>query len=58
VDDLHVLILRGVGHHGVDEDLGLAAGVAGHDAVAGFDMPNRLFSGDQAFLIDLFPIHK
>src|SRR5699024_8843705 len=57
VDDLHVLIGGGVGHHGVDDIGGLAAGVGHHDAVAGMDMLHSVLSGHEMFLIIGLPVH-
>ena len=57
VDDLHVFILVGVGHHGIQNVGRLAGGVGHHDAVARLDAADGLFRRAAVFLVPGFPIH-
>ena len=72
VDDLHMLILGGVGHHGIQQEGGLAggvghhyvqqigrlaAGVGHHHPVPGTNPADGLLGGTEVLLIPGFPVH-
>ena len=57
VDNLHISILGRVGHHGIQDGRGLAAGVGHHHTAAGLDLLHGLLGGAQMLLIPGLPIH-
>ena len=57
VDDLHMLILGGVGHHGIQQEGGLAGGVGHHHPVPGTNPADGLLGGTEVLLIPGFPVH-